>query len=61
MVESSWWHILIDPTTQSPELLPLPDHSSEGVAYVILNKMLSKFGALVEVFTNQGTEFQGDF
>jgi hypothetical protein len=43
------------------ELVPLPDHSSEGVAYAFLNKVLSKFGASIKVFTNQGTKFQGDF
>jgi hypothetical protein len=43
------------------ELVPSPDKSSEGVAYAFLDKVLSHFGAPVEVLTDQGTEFQGEF
>jgi len=43
------------------ELVPLLDHISEGVAYAFLDKMLNRFSASVEVFTNQGMKFQGDF
>jgi transposase-like protein len=43
------------------ELVALPDKSNEGVAYSFLNRVLSHFGAPVEVLTDQGTEFLGDF
>jgi hypothetical protein len=42
------------------ELLPSFNKSSEGVAYAFLNRVLSHFGAPVEVLINQGTEFQGE-
>jgi hypothetical protein len=42
------------------ELVPSPDKSSVGVAYAFLNKVLSHFGALVEVLIDQGTKFQGE-
>jgi hypothetical protein len=43
------------------ELVPSPDKSSEGVAYALLDRMLSHFGAQAEVLTDQGIEFQGEF
>jgi hypothetical protein len=43
------------------ELVPSPNKSSEGVAYAFLDRVLSHFGALVEVLINQGIEFQGEF
>jgi hypothetical protein len=43
------------------ELVPSPDKSSEGVAYAFLDRVLNHFGALIEVLTDQGTEFQGEF
>jgi hypothetical protein len=43
------------------ELVPLLDHSGEGIAHAFLNKVLNKFGASTKVLTNQGTKFQGDF
>ncbi len=43
------------------ELVPSPDKSSEGVAYAFLDRVLSHSGAPVEVLTNQGIEFQGEF
>jgi hypothetical protein len=43
------------------KLVPLPDCSSEGPAYAFLDKMLNMFGTLVEVLTDQGTKFRGDF
>jgi len=53
--------IMIKHFSKCLELRPLPDCSSEGVAYAFLDKILSTFGALTDVFTNQGTKFQGDF
>jgi hypothetical protein len=41
------------------ELVPLLDRSREGVAF--MDKMFSKFGALVKVFIDQGTEFLKGF
>jgi transposase-like protein len=43
------------------ELVPSPDKSSEGVAYAFLDRVLSHFGALAKVLTDQGTKFQGEF
>jgi hypothetical protein len=39
----------------------IPDKSSEGITYAFLDRVFSHFGALVEVLTNQGMEFQGEF
>jgi len=33
----------------------------EGASYAFLGKVFNKFGAPVEVFTNQGTKFHGKF
>jgi hypothetical protein len=35
--------------------------SNEGAAYAFVNRVFNMFGALIEVFTNQGKEFQKDF
>jgi len=43
------------------KLVPSSDKSNEGVAYAFLDRVLSHFGALVEVLTDQGTKFQGEF
>jgi hypothetical protein len=43
------------------ELVPSPDKSNEGITYAFLDKVLSHFGALVEVLIDQGTKFQGEF
>jgi hypothetical protein len=43
------------------ELVPSLDKSSEGVAYAFVDRVLSHFGALAEVLTDQGTWFQGEF
>jgi hypothetical protein len=40
------------------EFVPLLDHSNEGVTYASLDKVLSRFGVLTKIFTNQGTKFQ---
>jgi hypothetical protein len=36
------------------ELISLLDHSNEGPTYAFLDKVLNRFGAIVEVFINQG-------
>jgi len=43
------------------EVVPLPNCNNEGHTYAIFDKMFSRFGAPAKVFTDQGTEFQGDF
>jgi transposase InsO family protein len=41
-------------------LMPLSNPSNEGVAYAFVDKMLSRFSAPTEVFTDQDMEFRGD-
>jgi hypothetical protein len=53
--------IMIEHFSKWLELVPLPDHSNEDIAYAFLNKVLSRFGVPTEVLTNQGMEFRGDF
>jgi len=53
--------IIVEHFSKWIELVPSPDKSSEGVAYAFLDRVLSHFGAPVEVLTDQGTEFQGEF
>jgi len=43
------------------ELVPSPNKSSKGIMYAFLDRVLSHFGALAEVLTDQGMEFQGEF
>jgi hypothetical protein len=43
------------------EVVPLSDHSSERATYAFLDKVLSRFGVLAEVFTNQSRKFCGEF
>ncbi len=42
-------------------MVPLQDYNNERAAYAVLDKMFNKFEAPIEVFTNQGMEFQRDF
>lgn len=39
----------------------LLDKSNEGVAYAFLDRVLSHFGALAEVLTDEGTELPREF
>jgi hypothetical protein len=43
------------------ELVALPDKFSEDASYSFLDRVLSRFGALAEVLTDQGQEFLGEF
>jgi hypothetical protein len=43
------------------ELVALPNKFSEGAAYSFLDRVLSCFGASIEVLTDQGREFLGEF
>jgi hypothetical protein len=49
--------VMVEHFSKWIELVPSPDKSSEGVAYAFLDKVLSHFGALVEMLTDQGTKF----
>ncbi len=60
------WHnkyvlVMVEHFSKWIELVPSPDKSSKGVAYIFLDRVLSHFGAPVDVLTDQGTEFQGEF
>jgi transposase-like protein len=60
------WHnryvlVMMEHFSKWIELVPSPDKSSEGVAYAFLDRVLSHFGAPVEVLTDQGMKFQGEF
>ncbi len=52
--------VMVEHFSKWIELVPSPDKSSEGVVYAFLDRVLSHFGALVEVLINQGTQFQGE-
>ncbi len=41
------------------EVVLLLDQSNEGATYTFLDRMFNRFNVLVEVFTNQGTNFMG--
>jgi hypothetical protein len=43
------------------ELMPLPNRSIEITTYAFLDKTFSGFNVQVEVLTNQGMEFCGNF
>ena len=53
--------VMIEHFSKWVELVALPDKSSEGAAYALLDRILSRFGAPAEVLTDQGREFQGEF
>jgi hypothetical protein len=42
------------------ELVPLLDCSSEITTYAFLDKIFSRFGALADILTYQGTKFCGE-
>jgi hypothetical protein len=53
--------VMVEHFSKWIELVPSPDKSNEGVTYAFLDRVFCHFGALAEVLTNQGTEFQGEF
>jgi hypothetical protein len=53
--------VMIEHFSKWLELVLLLDCKSKGGAYAFLDNMFSRLGALVEVFTNQGMKFRGDF
>jgi hypothetical protein len=46
--------VMVDHFFKCIELVAFPDKYSKGVAYAFLNRVLSQFGALAMVLTNQG-------
>ena len=52
-----WWNI----STKWIELVALPQNSSKLPTMISLNRVLPRFGAHVEVLTDQGREFLGSF
>jgi hypothetical protein len=60
------WHnryvlVMVEHFSKWIELVPFPDKSSKEVAYAILDRMFSHFGAPAKVLTDQSMEFQGEF
>jgi len=53
--------VMVEHLSKWIELVPSLNKSSEGVAYAFPDRVLSHFGALAEVLTDQGTKFQGEF
>jgi hypothetical protein len=53
--------VMIEHFSRWQKLMPLPNHSSEGIAYAFLDMGLNRFEALVEIRTNQTTKFHGEF
>jgi hypothetical protein len=47
--------VMIEHFSKWLELVPLFDRNSERATYAFLDKVLSRFGALVEVLIDQGT------
>jgi len=53
--------VMVEHFSKWIELVPSPNKSSKGIMYAFLDRVLSHFGALAEVLTDQGMEFQGEF
>jgi hypothetical protein len=53
--------VMIEHFSKWIELVALPDKFNEGAAYSFLDRVLSRFGALAELLTDQGREFLGEF
>ncbi len=53
--------VMVEHFSKWIELVPSPNKSSGGVTYAFLNRVLSHFGALAKVLTNQSMKFQGEF
>jgi hypothetical protein len=53
--------VMVEHFSKWIELVLSLDKSSEGVAYALFDRVLSHFGVLAEVLTDQGTKFQGEF
>jgi len=53
--------IMIEHFSKWVELVALPDKSSHNTSHAFLQQVLSRFGACAECFTDQGSEFRGEF
>jgi uncharacterized protein YihD (DUF1040 family) len=53
--------IMIKHFSKWVELVTMSDKSSHSTNQVFLQQVLSRFGACVECFTDQGSEFRGEF
>jgi len=53
--------IMIEHFSKWVKLVALPDKSSHNTSQVFLQQVLSRFGACVECFIDQGSEFRGEF
>jgi hypothetical protein len=53
--------IMIKHFSKWVELVALSDKSSHNIDQAFLQQVLSRFGACVECFTDQGSEFIGGF
>jgi hypothetical protein len=56
------WHnryvlVMVEHFSKWIELVPSFDKSNKGVVYTFLDRVLTHFGAPVEVLINQGTKF----
>ncbi len=49
--------VIIEHFSKWLELVPLLYSNNEEASYTFLEKVFNRFGALIEVFTNQGIEF----
>jgi hypothetical protein len=43
------------------KLVPLLDHTNEGVTFAFFEMVFNRFGVLVEVLINQGMKFHWEF
>jgi len=53
--------VMIEHFSKWLELVPLLDRSCEGTTYTFLDRVLSRFGAPIEILIDQGTKFCGEF
>ncbi len=53
--------IMIEHFSKWVELVALLDKSSHNTNQTFLQQVLSRFGACVECFTDQGSKFRGEF
>jgi hypothetical protein len=53
--------VMVEHFSKWLELVPLSNCSNEGASYAFLDKVFSRFGALVKVFTDLNTKFCGEF
>ena len=52
--------VLVDQFTKWIECYPLPDQTAETVASTIVNEFISRFGCPLQIFSDQGRNFDGD-